>query len=130
MLSNLLFKEIELLNSVEKKYFAVRRQIAAQREECRLDKLGEPVRWVGYKSICESINDAYFNYILYRACLLADMVCEMDLLRTQKIRQLIVLHKDMKRVSNREERQTTIAGLVTKLEEEASSVQRDEVLTD
>lgn len=50
LLSNLLNHEIQLLNAVEKKYFAVRKHLAALRAQRKLDKMGEPVRWVGYKS--------------------------------------------------------------------------------
>lgn len=50
MLANLLDKEIELLNAVERKYFAVRKQVAAQRAERKFDEMGEPIKWVGYKS--------------------------------------------------------------------------------
>lgn len=51
LLSNLLNQEIQLLNAVEKKHFAVRKQVAAQRSQRKLDEMGKPVRWVGYKSI-------------------------------------------------------------------------------
>lgn len=47
----LLDKEIQLLNAIERKWFAIRKDISAMRAERYLDKLGEPIKWKGYKSI-------------------------------------------------------------------------------
>lgn len=59
LLANLLNQEIQLLNAVEKKHFTVRKHVAALGLERKLDKMGEPVKWVGYKST--NLNKWFFS---------------------------------------------------------------------
>lgn len=51
----------------------------------------------------------------------------MDLLRTQKIRAMIELHKEMKSVTSSAERSVTIGKVFAFLEQEPNSVKRNEV---
>lgn len=46
----LLDKEIQLLNAIERKWFAMRKDLAALKAEKDLDLMGAPIKWVTYKS--------------------------------------------------------------------------------
>lgn len=111
---------------VEKKYFVMRKHNAEKRNDRMLQKMGEPLRWVGYKSKQFSlITLKYYEFIhLFHK----DIVCEMDLLRTQKIRSLVDIHKEMKTYTNKEDRMATINKVFKILEAEPSSVKRNEVI--
>lgn len=50
-LNGLLDKEIQLLNAIEKKWFLIRKHCAAKKTEKKLDDMGAPIKWVGYKSM-------------------------------------------------------------------------------
>lgn len=51
MLHAVLDKEIQLLNTIERNWHSLRLQKAAERTEHKLDEMGKPVKWVGYKSM-------------------------------------------------------------------------------
>lgn len=44
-------KEIQLLNAVERKWFEIRKHLNELKQEKELDRIGAPIKWVGYKSI-------------------------------------------------------------------------------
>ncbi|XP_053945246.1 IQ and ubiquitin-like domain-containing protein [Anastrepha ludens] len=78
----LLDKEIQLRNGIEKQRYIVKKAMEDFRNEKMLTKLGEPIKWIGYK----------------------DNVIHMDLLRTQRARFLTEVYKDMQKKVSREER--------------------------
>lgn len=70
-LNALLDKEIQLLNAIEKKWFLIRKYCAAKKTEQKLDEIGAPVKWIGYKSI--SLKQIFFSILIHvhpcRCCL-------------------------------------------------------------
>ncbi|XP_050328787.1 IQ and ubiquitin-like domain-containing protein [Bactrocera neohumeralis] len=78
----LLDKEIQLRNGIEKQRCIVKKAMEDFRNEKMLTKLGEPIKWVGYK----------------------DNIIHLDLLRTQRVRFLTEVYKDMQKKTSREER--------------------------
>lgn len=74
MLHAVLNKEIQLLNAVEKKGYAQRLQNAAEKTDRKLDDMGKPIKWVGYKSnntyITITVNRCILTIVyVYRWCL-------------------------------------------------------------
>lgn len=49
-INSLLDKEITMLNAVERKWFKIRKDLHELKQEAELDKIGAPIKWVGYKS--------------------------------------------------------------------------------
>lgn len=49
-INSLLDKEIQMLNAVERKWFKIRKSLNQLKQEEELDKIGAPIKWVGYKS--------------------------------------------------------------------------------
>lgn len=49
-INSLLDKEIQMLNAVERKWFKIRKTLHELKQEKELDKIGAPIKWVGYKS--------------------------------------------------------------------------------
>lgn len=49
-LNGLLDKEVQLLNGIEKQRSQIRSNLAEIRAENTLNKLGEPIKWIGYRS--------------------------------------------------------------------------------
>ncbi|XP_017472580.1 PREDICTED: IQ and ubiquitin-like domain-containing protein, partial [Rhagoletis zephyria] len=78
----LLDKEIQLRNGIEKQRIIVKKAMEDFRNEKMLTKLGEPIKWIGYK----------------------DNVIHLDLLRTQRARFLTEIYKDMQKKMSKEER--------------------------
>ncbi|XP_067618057.1 IQ motif and ubiquitin-like domain-containing protein [Eurosta solidaginis] len=78
----LLDKEIQLRNGIEKQRVIVKQAMEDFRNEKLLTKLGEPIKWIGYK----------------------DNVIHLDLLRTQRARFLTEIYKDMQKKMSRKER--------------------------
>lgn len=72
----------------------------------------------------------FFNFILNLICEnIADVVCEMDLLRTQKIRYLVSIYREMERPigQQKEQRLALIEKVLDVLSQEEVSAQRNEV---
>ncbi|XP_073815788.1 IQ motif and ubiquitin-like domain-containing protein [Musca autumnalis] len=78
----LLDKEIQLLNGIERQRQIVSEAMKDFRQEQMLKKLGEPIKWVGY----------------------GDTVIHMDLLRTQRVRFLTEIYKDLQKPLKKAER--------------------------
>lgn len=49
-INSLLDKEIQMLNAVERKWFKIRKSLNQLKQDEELDKIGAPIKWVGYKS--------------------------------------------------------------------------------
>lgn len=136
MLHAVLDKEIQLLNSIERNWFALRLQKTAERTERKLDEMGKPVKWVGYKS-ASNVIAVFFGIIFERFYLqtlvlfinaVVDVVCEMDLLRTQKIRFLVSMYREMKHpVRSKEKRMELINRVCDILQGEKDTKSRSEV---
>ncbi|XP_055903866.1 IQ and ubiquitin-like domain-containing protein [Eupeodes corollae] len=92
----LLDKEIQLLNGIERQRTVVRKALKDFRENQLLQKMGEPIKWLGYK----------------------DKVIEMDLIRTQRVRFLAEVLKDLKKKMPIGERLTLLNSVDNILEDE------------
>lgn len=93
----LLEKEINLLNGIERKRTIVRQYIREQNVEKDLDELGMPIRWIGYRGKQILASKGYQNNVMIPFLIaFADIVCEMDSLRTQHIRRLTTLYRRLK----------------------------------
>ncbi|XP_055326700.1 IQ and ubiquitin-like domain-containing protein [Sitodiplosis mosellana] len=98
--------EIKLLNEIEKKRNKMRKEAYDKHMDQLLDKMGAPVKWIGYKNI----------------------KCEMDLLQCQKIRKLTTLYRQLKTSgTNRIDRIEFVNELYRILVEEPHSTLLDEV---
>lgn len=53
--TQLLEEEIRLLNEIEKKRNKIRKEAYDKHMDKMLDKMGEPIKWIGYKSKWEII---------------------------------------------------------------------------
>lgn len=87
----MLEKEISLLNGIEKQRSKVRQYLQEQKIEKDLDEMGRPIKWIGYRGKQSTMNcilSILIGINVVDGRLIADMVCEMDLLRTQNIRTL------------------------------------------
>ncbi|XP_075147763.1 IQ motif and ubiquitin-like domain-containing protein [Haematobia irritans] len=71
----LLDKEIQLLNGIERQRQVVAEAMRDYRQEQMLKKMGEPIKWVGY----------------------GDTIVTLDLLRTQRVRFLTEIYKDLQK---------------------------------
>uniref|UniRef100_A0A1I8M3B5 IQ motif and ubiquitin-like domain-containing protein n=1 Tax=Musca domestica TaxID=7370 RepID=A0A1I8M3B5_MUSDO len=78
----LLDKEIQLLNGIERQRQIVSEAMKDFRQEQMLKKLGEPIKWVGY----------------------GDTIVHLDLLRTQRVRFLTEIYKDLQKPLKKSDR--------------------------
>lgn len=127
----LLDEEVRLLNEIEKKRNKIRKETHEKFMDEMLDKMGAPVKWIGYKSMSGTVyvwlhhvQDIFF-------CI--DIECEMDLLQCQKIRKLTSLYKRLRNsatdVDAKIDRIEFVGELHTVLLEEPQSVLLEEVQT-
>lgn len=49
-LNGLLDKEVQLLNGIERQRAEIRSHLAEVRAENTLNQMGEPIKWIGYRS--------------------------------------------------------------------------------
>ncbi|XP_055850185.1 IQ and ubiquitin-like domain-containing protein [Episyrphus balteatus] len=101
----LLDKEIQLLNGIERQRTVVRKAMKDFRENQLLQKMGEPIKWIGYK----------------------DKVIEMDLIRTQRVRFLAEVLKDLKKDLPKEKRLSLLNSVDKLLEDEKDFPQVSEL---
>lgn len=140
--------EIKLLNEIEKKRNKIRKETHDKYMDQMLDKMGAPVKWIGYKSnafapathilkihnclfialyILVSILVRFF-FALLCSSIISDIICEMDLLQCQKIRKLTTLYRQLKiSGTNRFDRIEFLNELHGILVEEPHSTLLDEV---
>ncbi|XP_037943407.1 IQ and ubiquitin-like domain-containing protein [Teleopsis dalmanni] len=92
----LLDKEIGLLNGIERQKQIIRKAMQDSREEQLLNKMGQPIEWIGYK----------------------DTNIHLDLLRHQRVRFLHEIYKDLKKPMKKEKRLELISKIKNVLVEE------------
>lgn len=92
----LLDKEIRLLNGVERQRRLVYLAMEDFRNDQLLKKMGKPVEWIGYK----------------------DTKIHLDLLRTQRVRFLTEIYKDLRNTENKEKRLELLGRVMELLMEE------------
>ncbi|XP_031621578.1 IQ and ubiquitin-like domain-containing protein [Contarinia nasturtii] len=104
--SKLLEDEIRILNEIERKRNKIRKEAYDKHMDEMLDRMGAPIRWIGYKNI----------------------KCEMDLLQCQKIRKLTTLYRQLKTSEPKIDRIEFLNELYMILTEEPHSKILDELL--
>ncbi|XP_030573811.1 IQ and ubiquitin-like domain-containing protein [Drosophila novamexicana] len=92
----LLDKEIRLLNGVERQRRLVYLAMEDFRNDQLLKKMGKPVEWIGYK----------------------DTKIHLDLLRTQRVRFLTEIYKDLRNTEDKEKRLELLGRVMELLMEE------------
>lgn len=112
-----------------------------------LDKMGAPIKWIGYKSIHSFLNTIQFSnhakrkeniiitlyccvtIVRFLLCFMVDIKCEMDLLQCQKIRKLTTLYRQLKAIGPKIDRIEFLSELhMVLMDEEPYSTLLDEVL--
>lgn len=119
----LLGDEIKLINEIRAKRQRLLNNQQNNKTEKILDRLGAPVKWAGYKS-------KKWQRLLWLAEKIdfsTDIGCEMDLLRTQKTRQLTALYRQLKSTMEKNNRVEFITRLSDVLKKETASIVLDAV---
>lgn len=98
----LLDKEIQLLNGIERQRQIVSDAMKDFRQEQMLKKLGEPIKWVGYGGSVGGFNImAERIFIIW---IFLDTIVHLDLLRTQRVRFLTEIYKDLQKPLKKSDR--------------------------
>lgn len=123
----LLEEEVKLLNEMEKKRNKIRKEAHERYMDRMLDKMGAPVKWIGYKSkriflTLTQYEIGYWNYYCF-----VDIRCEMDSLQCQKIRKLTKLYHQLKTPETKIDRIEFVGELHMILLEEPHSMLLEEV---
>lgn len=93
----LLDKEISLLNGVERQRRLVHLAMEDFRNDQLLKKMGKPIEWIGYN----------------------DTKIHMDLLRTQRVRFLTEIYKDLRKTDDKEKRLELLGRVMQLVAEES-----------
>ncbi|TDG52438.1 hypothetical protein AWZ03_001268 [Drosophila navojoa] len=93
----LLDKEISLLNGVERQRRLVHMAMEDFRNDQLLKKMGKPIEWIGYN----------------------DTKIHMDLLRTQRVRFLTEIYKDLRKTDDKEKRLELLGRVMQLVAEES-----------
>lgn len=138
--TKLLENEIKLMNEIQKRRNKIRKEAHDKQMDQMLDKMGAPVKWIGYKSKSVLVSSTSFlkikNCVVYLFiyfllgffCPPTDIKCEMDLLQCQKIRKLTTLYRQLKTSgTNRIDRVEFLSELHRILFEEPHSQPLEEV---
>lgn len=89
---------MKILNEIENRRNEIRKHAHEKFMDEMLDKMGAPVKWIGYKSMDFEHNFRILTHS--NIFFLIDIVCEMDLLQCQKIRKLTTLYRRLKNSTN------------------------------